>query len=80
MRTRISWSGRLVQAPDELKTPRLVDLRTDPFERAMEDSGNYDVWLVQHIFMAPPIMAAVRDFLDTFEEFPPRDAAPPPSI
>ena len=65
--------------PDELKTPRLVDLRTDPFERAMEDSGNYDVWLVQHIFMAPPIMMLVREFLATFEEFPPRDAAPAPS-
>ncbi len=66
--------------PDELKAPRLVDLRTDPFERAMEESGNYDIWLVQHIFIAQPIMMLVREFLGTFEEFPPRDAAEPPSV
>jgi len=67
------------EAPEELKAPRLVDLRTDPFERAMEASGNYDVWLVEHIFMVPPISASVREFLDTFKEFPPREAAPPPT-
>lgn len=68
------------EAPDELKTPRLIDLRTDPFERAMEDSGNYDTWLVQHIFMAPPIMMLTREFLATFEDFPPRGAAEPPRL
>lgn len=65
--------------PAELKTPRLVDLRTDPFERAMDASGNYEIWLVQHIFMVAPMMTMVRQFLETFQEFPPRTAAPPPN-
>ncbi|MCA9860973.1 MAG: hypothetical protein KC438_14685, partial [Thermomicrobiales bacterium] len=62
---------------DELHTPRLVDLRTDPFERAIDDAGGYELWLLQHLFLATPMMAQVNSFLSTFEEFPPRNAAPP---
>ena len=60
---------------DELRTPRIVDLRADPFERAMEESANYDTWLVQHTFVLYPVRDAIRGFLETFVRFPPRQPA-----
>ena len=60
---------------DALRTPRIVDLRGDPFERAMEESANYDSWLVQHTFVLYPVRNTVRRFYETFIRFPPRQSA-----
>jgi hypothetical protein len=57
--------------------PRLVDLRTDPFERAIDESANYDTWLIQHIFPLYPVRDYARAFYQTFIEFPPRQPAGP---
>jgi arylsulfatase len=57
---------------DRLRTPRVVDLRADPFERALEESANYDTWLVEHLFVLYPVRDKVRAFYETFIRFPPR--------
>ncbi|HYH12872.1 MAG TPA: sulfatase-like hydrolase/transferase, partial [Thermomicrobiales bacterium] len=59
---------------DELRRPRLVDLRADPFERAIEESENYDIWMLERVFVMYPLQDIVREFLRTFVAFPPRNA------
>jgi len=53
------------------RIPRLIDLRTDPFERAGE-SIYYKDWLFRHAFVFVPAQVGVAKFLETFKEFPPR--------
>src|SRR5215218_7003659 len=48
---------------DQLRGPRLVDLRADPFERAMVESANYDSWLIDHIFIYYPVQDILKAFL-----------------
>lgn len=57
---------------DELRRPRVVDLRGDPFERALEESANYDTWLLERLFLLYPIPEIVQGFMRTFVAFPPR--------
>jgi len=54
------------------RTPVLTTLRADPFERAMEESGNFEHWSMAHMFLMLPAIAGVSKFLQTFREFPPR--------
>ena len=54
-----------------LRTPKLFNLRSDPFERS-DESIFYGKWLADRMFMFVPAQAIVADFLKTFEEFPPR--------
>jgi arylsulfatase A-like enzyme len=58
----------------ELRTPRLVDLLGDPFERAPEESANYDTWLLERLFLFTPARATIQAFMQTFVAFPPRQA------
>jgi arylsulfatase A-like enzyme len=62
------WQDPLVA----LRFPKLMDLRSDPFERAESDSGNYDHWRVQHAFMLVPAQDVVGQHLQTYVAFPPR--------
>jgi arylsulfatase len=56
-----------------LRFPKLINLRSEPFERADEDASMYDdKWLADRMFVFVPAQAAVGLFLNTFEEFPPR--------
>jgi arylsulfatase len=56
-----------------LRVPRIINLRTDPFERGPEDgSVYYDRWMVSLVFLLVPAQMLVGMFLKTFEEFPPR--------
>ena len=48
------------------------NLRTDPFERAELEAGDYDKWYVEHAFTVAPAQAIVGQFLQSFQEFPPR--------
>ncbi|PWJ44546.1 arylsulfatase [Sediminitomix flava] len=55
-----------------LRAPLVINLRRDPFERAMEESIGYDKWWADHMFMFVPSQQNVAKFLETFKEFPPR--------
>lgn len=62
------WQDPLVT----LRFPKLINLRTDPFEIAQHVSGEYDKWRVEHAFVLMPAQAIVGEHLQTFVEFPPR--------
>jgi arylsulfatase len=62
------WQEPLVT----LRFPKLFCLRTDPFERADHEAGDYDRWRVDHAFVLLPAIAFVSQHLSTFAEFPPR--------
>jgi arylsulfatase len=62
------WQEPLVA----LRAPLLVNLRTDPFEKAMLESGEYEKWYVERMFVMAPAQAIVARELQTFKDFPPR--------
>jgi hypothetical protein len=51
------------------------NLRTDPFERADVTSNTYWDWVAENGILALTAAAVVGQFLETFEEFPPRQKA-----
>ena len=61
-----------------LRAPLIFNLRTDPFERADYESGSYDKWYIEHVFLFAPAIAIVGRHLATFQQFPPRQ--PPGSF
>ena len=61
-----------VEPFNELRGPRIVDLRGDPFERAINESTNYGNWWIDHLFLLYPLPDEVRAFYRTFIAFPPR--------
>jgi arylsulfatase len=62
------WIQPLVR----LRAPKLFNLRSDPFERAQHEAGDYVKWFVEHAFVFVPAQAIVAQHLQTFREFPPR--------
>jgi arylsulfatase A-like enzyme len=62
------WSNPFVK----LRVPKVFDLRMDPFERADENSNNYNHWWIRHAFLLVPAQALVAQALETVKEFPPR--------
>ena len=62
------WRNPLVT----LRAPKLFCMRTDPFERAEHDSGEYDKWFAERMFTFVPAQAFVAQHLATYKEFPPR--------
>jgi arylsulfatase len=59
----------------QLRIPKIYNLRTDPFEFADITSNTYWDWLIDHAFMLVPAQHAVKQFMDTFKDFPPRQKA-----
>jgi arylsulfatase A-like enzyme len=57
-----------------LRTPKLFNLRSDPFERAQQEAGDYVKWFVEHAFVFVPAQAIVAEHLASFRQFPPRQA------
>jgi arylsulfatase len=62
-----------------VRFPYLVDLRADPFERAMQPgpSGRsasflYDHWHSQRMYALVPAQSVVAKFMGTFKDYPPR--------
>jgi arylsulfatase len=56
-----------------MRAPKIINLRSDPFERAPEDASMfYDKWSIDLSFLLVPAQGIVTEFLKTFEEFPPR--------
>lgn len=64
------WREPLV----ELRAPELYSLRSDPFERSIHESGNYDKWYQNHVFIVLPAIAVCSKYLESFKEFPPRQS------
>jgi arylsulfatase A-like enzyme len=58
-----------------LRVPKLFNLRTDPFERADITSNTYYDWLFESDYIILAATSLVADFLQTFQEFPPRQKA-----
>ena len=65
------WQQPMVQ----LRLPMLFNLRSDPFERAQHESGDYVRWFVEHAFVLVPAQAIVAQHLVSFQQFPPRQTA-----
>ena len=55
-----------------LRAPMLCNLRMDPFERAENESIGYNTWWVDHMFVFAPAAAYVGEWVQSFNEFPPR--------
>ena len=55
-----------------LRVPLLFSLRADPFERADHESGGYDRWFIDHVFVMVPAQAFVAQHIATYKHFPPR--------
>jgi arylsulfatase len=55
-----------------VRMPMLMNLRSDPFERAWNESIGYDKWALERVFMIAPAGAVVAEWLQSFKEFPPR--------
>jgi arylsulfatase len=66
-----AWQDPMVQ----LRAPKLMNLRSDPFEEA-DISGNmeYWSWRGERLFMLLPAGAIVAEFMKTMLEFPPRQS------
>ncbi|MDF8357617.1 arylsulfatase [Ensifer adhaerens] len=56
---------------EELRIPKLFNLRSDPFERG-DQSILYDKWLADHAFVQVPLQTLAANWLSSFKEFPPR--------
>lgn len=65
------WAEPLVT----LRVPKLFNLRTDPFERADTTSNTYWDWYLHKAYMIMAAQGLVGRFLQTFDEFPPRQRA-----
>ena len=58
-----------------LRLPLIFNLRRDPYERSYRTSNTYYDWLIDRAYMLVPAQAYVGQFLETFQEFPPRQEA-----
>jgi hypothetical protein len=55
-----------------LRLPYIVNLRRDPYERALITSNTYYDWLLDRAYLLVPAQDYVAQFLATFKEYPPR--------
>jgi arylsulfatase len=58
-----------------LRMPLIFNLRRDPFERAQLTSNTYYDWLIDRAFLLVPAQSYVRQFMETFRDYPPRQEA-----
>ena len=65
---------KVLQMPfTQLRAPTLTNLRMDPFERAEhENAMGYQRWYLERMFAIAPAGAYVGQWLQSFQEFPPR--------
>ncbi len=56
----------------ELRLPKLVSVRSDPFERAHHEGMGYQKWRMERAFVLVPAQSFVSNWLSSFEDFPPR--------
>jgi arylsulfatase A-like enzyme len=66
------WQQPFIQ----LRAPLITNLRMDPFELAEhENAAGYQQWYIERMFMIPPTIGYVANWLQSFREFPPRQAS-----
>ena len=58
-----------------LRVPKLLNLRTDPYERADITSNTYYDWALERAYLFVPAQDYVGQFLSTFKDYPPRQKA-----
>jgi arylsulfatase len=58
-----------------LRVPYIINLRRDPYERALITSNTYFDWMIDRAYMLVPAQAYVGEFLKTFKKYPPRQKA-----
>jgi len=58
-----------------LRVPLITNLRRDPYERAYRTSNTYYDWMLDRAYMLVPAQAYVAQFLETFQDYPPRQEA-----
>jgi arylsulfatase len=58
-----------------LRIPLIFNIRRDPYERASITSNTYYDWLLDRAYLLVPAQTYVGGFLQTFQEFPPRQKA-----
>jgi arylsulfatase len=58
-----------------LRLPYIINLRRDPYERALLTSNTYYDWLLDRAYLLVPAQAYVGQFLETFKKYPPRQKA-----
>ncbi|MFT5234228.1 MAG: arylsulfatase A-like enzyme [Candidatus Krumholzibacteriia bacterium] len=66
-----AWSEPFIP----LRIPLIFNLRRDPYERAQITSNTYYDWLLDRAYLLVPAQAYVGKFLQTFQEYPPRQKA-----
>ena len=50
----------------QLRLPSLFNLRSDPFERAQHEAGDYVRWFIDHAFVVVPAQAIVAAASSSF--------------
>jgi hypothetical protein len=55
----------------ELRAPKIINLRSDPFEKGDHVSMDYTHWMIDRSFLLVPSQEYVGAFLASFKEFPP---------
>ncbi len=55
-----------------LRAPIIIDLKTDPFEYAVDGSIHYERWMVDRAFLILPAVEKVGRYLSSYKQFPPR--------
>ncbi|GAB5374994.1 MAG: arylsulfatase [Acuticoccus sp.] len=58
-----------------LRVPLIFNLRRDPYERSYRTSNTYYDWLLDRAYMLVPAQRYVGNFLETFQDYPPRQKA-----
>jgi arylsulfatase A-like enzyme len=59
----------------ELRAPYLMNLRRDPFEKALHGSNTYYDWYIDRAYILTSIQGYAFNFLSTFQEYPPSQTA-----
>ncbi len=55
--------------------PKVFNLRLDPYERADVTSNTYYDYLLDRAFLLVPAQDILAQFLQTFQDYPPRQKA-----
>ena len=59
----------------ELRAPYLINLRRDPFEKALYGSNTYYDWYIDRAYILIAMQGYAFNFLSTFKDYPPSQTA-----
>lgn len=62
------WRNPMMQ----LRGPITIDLKSDPYEYAVDGSIGYEKWLMDRAFVILPAVSKVGAYLQSYKDFPPR--------